>query len=271
MKGFVVFSLFLCGLLIKFDPATCSYECEAEHNSPEALRINVFSKKTRTGKWQTEFRAYKDDSPLEEDGYFDVQVTQDVVLCGGRRQVTIQGKITSLEVNDTFREKELHFHQSTGNNVKLFNAGRTAEKLIVTETGYGLAFTHRPLRDNELFEVILEKKTNHFKNSLGIGISTSSPANMIVPKFITEVPPPSWSMYYDVIYHNAQVARRGYGKSLDTLVVGDRVGIMRRSNGGLHIFINGEDQGEAASNVPPNVYGVAELYANAARVTIVKH
>ena len=49
---------------------------------------------------------------------------------------------------------------------------------------------------------------------------------------------------------------------------GDRVGMMRKSNGNLHYFINGLDQGVAAK-VPNTVWGVIDLYGMTVKVTIV--
>lgn len=50
--------------------------------------------------------------------------------------------------------------------------------------------------------------------------------------------------------------------------VGDRVAVMRKGDGTLHFYVNGIDQGPAASNVPANVYGVIDLYGQAAQATI---
>ena len=44
---------------------------------------------------------------------------------------------------------------------------------------------------------------------------------------------------------------------------------MRKSHGSLHFFINGEDQGEAVSNLPPVVYGAVDVYGATVRVSIV--
>lgn len=44
--------------------------------------------------------------------------------------------------------------------------------------------------------------------------------------------------------------------------------MIRRSNGNLHYFINGLDQGVAAK-VPPGVWGVIDLYGMTVKVTIV--
>lgn len=41
---------------------------------------------------------------------------------------------------------------------------------------------------------------------------------------------------------------------------------MRRCNNNLHYFINGLDQGIAASKVPENVWGVIDLYGMTIKV-----
>lgn len=58
------------------------------------------------------------------------------------------------------------------------------------------------------------------------------------------------------IMHNGTIIQEQYGVNLDRLQVGDRVGLVRKENGQLHFFVNGVDQGSAASNVPEKVYGV---------------
>ena len=44
--------------------------------------------------------------------------------------------------------------------------------------------------------------------------------------------------------------------------------MVRKDTGVLHFFVNGEDQGIAASNVPERVFGVIDLYGQAAQVQI---
>jgi neuralized-like protein 4 len=41
---------------------------------------------------------------------------------------------------------------------------------------------------------------------------------------------------------------------------GDRVGVRRRADGTLNFYVNGIDQGQAATNVSENVFGVVDLY-----------
>ena len=48
----------------------------------------------------------------------------------------------------------------------------------------------------------------------------------------------------------------------------DRVGVLRTSSGALHFFVNGIDQGPAATNIPSKVYAVIDMYGKCAQVTI---
>lgn len=63
------------------------------------------------------------------------------------------------------------------------------------------------------------------------------------------------------IMHNGTTVLEQYGVNLDRLQVGDRVGVLRKENGLLHFFVNGTDQGTAASNVPERIYGVIGEFA----------
>ena len=47
--------------------------------------------------------------------------------------------------------------------------------------------------------------------------------------------------------------------------------VLRKADGVLHFYVNGEDQGVAATGVPANVYGVVDLYGQAAGATIIDH
>lgn len=49
---------------------------------------------------------------------------------------------------------------------------------------------------------------------------------------------------------------------------GDRIGLMRKSSGQLHYYINGQDQGIASTESPAYVWGVVDLYGMAVKVTI---
>ena len=61
-----------------------------------------------------------------------------------------------------------------------------------------------------------------------------------------------------------------YGCDLDQLSEGDIVGVMRTATGLLHFFVNGVDQGTAATDVPPNVFAVIDMYGKCAQVSIIE-
>lgn len=79
----------------------------------------------------------------------------------------------------------------------------------------------------------------------------------------------TWMMTGNGVMHNGTTMIDQYGQNLDRLQIGDRVGVMRKDNATLHFYVNGADQGVAAMNVPERVYGVIDLYGQAAQATIV--
>ena len=60
-----------------------------------------------------------------------------------------------------------------------------------------------------------------------------------------------------------------YGRDLDQLAEGDRVGVLRTTAGELHFFVNGVAQGSAVSGLPAKVYAVVDMYGKCAQVTTV--
>lgn len=62
------------------------------------------------------------------------------------------------------------------------------------------------------------------------------------------------------VMHNGSTVIELYGQNLDRLQVGDRVGVVRKDDGTLHFWVNGIDQGPAATNVPERIFGVIGNY-----------
>ena len=50
--------------------------------------------------------------------------------------------------------------------------------------------------------------------------------------------------------------------------VGDRVGVMRKSDNSLHFFINGVNVGKQVKTLPRVLYGVVDIFGQAEEVTI---
>lgn len=49
---------------------------------------------------------------------------------------------------------------------------------------------------------------------------------------------------------------------------GERVGVMRTQEGSLMVYINGRQVGVAATDLPPRLYGIVDLYGQCAEVKI---
>ena len=67
---------------------------------------------------------------------------------------------------------------------------------------------------------------------------------------MTDLVTGTWMLSGATVLHNATTTQNGYACNLDKLEEGSRLGVMRKSDGSLHFFINKQDCGVAASNVP---------------------
>lgn len=166
---------------------------------------------------------------------------------------------------------KLRFHQRCGSLVKLSGNLRCAERRRpYDEFNNGIAMTHRPLRDNELFEIRIDRLVDKWSGSIEVGVTTHSPSALQFPATMTNLRSGTIMMSGCGILTNGKGTRREYGEfNLDELREGDRVGMMRKSNGNLHYYINGRDQGVAASRVSSQLWGVIDLYGMTIKVTIV--
>ncbi|XP_071451851.1 neuralized-like protein 4 [Hetaerina americana] len=234
----------------------------------------MVSQRNEAGKWITNFNALHDINNTTRTSNITVDVTQSVTECQGGTRIRLTGTLSDdimdLQVgNPTKNVDRLLFDTKCGTNVAVVNERRSVQKINLDVALESVVFTNRPLKDEELFQVRLDKKHNKFTYSLGIGVSTYSPNEITVSNHINHLPTPSWAMYHGHFYHNGSLNIKNYGKDLSALVVGDRVGVRRSSTGNLHFHVNGDDQGPAAANLPPLVYGVLELWHNAAMATII--
>ncbi|KAG8239816.1 hypothetical protein J437_LFUL019452 [Ladona fulva] len=191
-------------------------------------------------------------------------VIHSVEEVNGRRKFSIKG--ISKDTNRTYGK--LYFNRKHGKNIAITGDGRTEQKLNLDEPHHSTAFTHRPLRNDEVFQVRLDKKNTKYSYSLGIGILLKSPDDIDLPPQFWKTSL-AWIMHNDKIYQNSTAVNQNYGKNLNELQVGDRVGVMRSRFGALHFFVNGVDQGPALAHIPETVYGLLELWYNAAKATIV--
>lgn len=129
--------------------------------------------------------------------------------------------------------------------------------------------TRRPIKPNEFFQVRLEKVVTKWAGSIEIGVTTHTPTELNFPFTMTNVRSGTWMMTGNGVMHNGTTVVEQYGQNLDKLQVGDRVGVIRKDDGTIHFWVNGVDQGAAATNVPERIFGVIDLYGQAAQASII--
>ncbi|XP_049885757.1 neuralized-like protein 4 [Pectinophora gossypiella] len=165
----------------------------------------------------------------------------------------------------------LRFHPRCGILVKLSNNNKSAERARpVDDYNNGVVMTHRPLYDNELFEIRIDKLVDKWSGSIEVGVTTHNPATIRFPSTMTNMDTGTIMMSGCKVLLNGHGTCMEYGNfNLDELREGDTVGMMRKDNGKLHYFINGVDQGVATDKVEQQVWGVVDLYGMTVKVSIV--
>ena len=120
----------------------------------------------------------------------------------------------------------------------------------VDDFNFGVVMTNRLLKTNEIFEVRLDKMVSKWAGSIEIGVTTHAPNSLDFPSTMTNIRSGTWMMTGNGVMHNGTTVIDDYGVNLDKLRVGDRVAVVRKDSGTLHFFVNSEDQGPAANNIP---------------------
>ncbi|XP_026761342.2 neuralized-like protein 4 [Galleria mellonella] len=168
-------------------------------------------------------------------------------------------------------QDRLRFHPRCGILVKLSANNKSAERARpLDDYNNGVVMTHRPLYDNELFEIRIDRLVDKWSGSIEVGVTTHNPATIRFPSTMTNMDTGTIMMSGCKVLLNGHGTCMEYGNfNLDELREGDTVGMMRKSNGKLHYFINGVDQGVATDKVEPQVWGVVDLYGMTVKVTIV--
>ena len=68
--------------------------------------------------------------------------------------------------------------------------------------------------------------------------------------------------------HKGDVLCPNYCPSLDWLREDDKIGLKRTQEGNLKFYINGEDMGVAASNIPESIHAIVQLFGSTIAVCI---
>lgn len=153
--------------------------------------------------------------------------------------------------------------------MKISDNGKYAERLDCRqEFNNGLLFSKKTLRDGECFEVVFEEKVDSWSGSIEIGVTTLDPSSLEIPASATALCEGSWILSGSIILQNGETVREDYKCDLDVCEIGDKIGVQRTRKGDLKFYLNGQDQGIAATGIPRNVYAVVDLYGKCTRVSI---
>ncbi|XP_046403806.1 neuralized-like protein 4 [Ischnura elegans] len=258
---FVLTLITACVLLTVNVASESDYgQCEPKANTSRRWSFMVTRFHNDSGQWVeiTSTREMGDES--------GIHLTEQLFECGGRKMIRLQGVLKDPFSGET-QDDILKFHHMTGPNTALINKGFTVVKLNLD--GHGPVLTNRPLRPNELFEVRMDKRGTSKGYANGIGITTHKPGDPIIPEHMNRLKSGTWLLYGVNVWNNGVNTFLEYSKvDIQKFKPGDRLGVMRSDTGALHFFVNGVDQGPAASNIPEEVYGVYELYGDATQATI---
>jgi len=165
---------------------------------------------------------------------------------------------------------DLRFHHLHGRNARISNSGITSSRPnALGEFNDAIVITNRPLRDGEHFEIVIERMVERWSGSIEAGVTLIRPEDLEFPSTMTDIDYDTWMLSGSAVMRDGQTVRNGYCCDLDTLGVGSRLGVVRHGDGTIHYTINGEDQGIACDQVPPNIYAVIDLYGQCAQVRLI--
>uniref|UniRef100_A0A8C2CZI1 Neuralized-like protein 4 n=1 Tax=Cyprinus carpio TaxID=7962 RepID=A0A8C2CZI1_CYPCA len=187
-------------------------------------------------------------------------------------QATLHCRKTTLGVVHRAARAKMaaELHPRSGKLIGLSNSNRTAQRnQPVQEFNHGLVLSREPLRDRDVFTVCIDKKVNSWSGSIEIGVTALDPAGLEFPSSATGLKGGSWIVSGCSVLKDGRSVLEEYGHDLDQLGEGDHVGIQRNGKGELHLWVNGQDCGTAASGLPSRLWAVVDLYGKCTQVTVV--
>lgn len=137
----------------------------------------------------------------------------------------------------------------------------------LSEFNDSILFSNRPLRQRELFEVIIESTIEHWNGGIEIGITGVRPEDLTLPSTATDLSNNTIMSSGTTLMLNGVTVRNDLPFDLDNCKTGARIGVMRNGNN-IHFFINGVDQGCAHECRVQNIYAVVDLYGQCSQVSL---
>ncbi|KAK7482101.1 hypothetical protein BaRGS_00026685, partial [Batillaria attramentaria] len=187
---------------------------------------------------------------------------------GDEKYVHADGLATSSSLTAV---SELTFHPYCGKNVKL-SGDRVFAERDPESYGDGIVMTIRPLNDDEMFEISLDDHLRGWPPHIVFGVTTHNPTRIRLPIHLMDMPVYGNNVTVLLCCGNLRangILMRTNYSSFDHLKLqkDDTIGVMRKSDGCLHFYINGEDQGRAAKDCPMSLWGVFDLFLGTVTAT----
>ncbi|XP_046396753.1 neuralized-like protein 4 [Ischnura elegans] len=245
-------------------------KCAKEEKAAPSLTLSLTSWRNSEGEWVAEMSARKEVNNSMRN--VSVEMEHKIFECNGKTVILMTGREVFGDHGQEIVKEEIFFNVRHGKNAFITDGGRSAiRKNPENHEGHGTLFSSRPLMDDELFEVRVASKISDWGGtSIGIGV-TAIPISSFSSStlWMMVIENQTWMMYDENIFVDGDENKENYGTSLSSLDIGDKVGVQRTSNGTLHFFVNGVDQGIAAIGIPRDVHAVVDLLRDFVAVAIV--
>ena len=82
--------------------------------------------------------------------------------------------------------------------------------------------SNRPLRDGELFEIVIERMVERWSGSIEAGFTLIRPEDLEFPNTMTDIDYDTWMLSGSAVMQDGQTIRNGFSCDLDSLSVGSR-------------------------------------------------
>ncbi|CAB4005063.1 Hypothetical predicted protein, partial [Paramuricea clavata] len=159
--------------------------------------------------------------------------------------------------NQTAARRVGKFGETHGRLIVLNDDRTGATRLnALTEFNHAVVISEQPLEDDRLFEVVIEQITDRWSGSLEVGLLSLAPPDLELPITLTDLNHHCWVVSGSSVMQDGNTIINGYGVDLDSVGMGTKVGVMRKSDGTFHVFLNG-------------VFATFDLYGQCVQVSII--
>ncbi|XP_070205507.1 E3 ubiquitin-protein ligase TRIM33-like [Littorina saxatilis] len=176
-----------------------------------------------------------------------------------------QAKVMSADL-DIGLVPVLSFHDNHGKNIVLSNNKQTAERRGRGWDG-GIVVASQPMVTNMLYEVIVDKRDALWRGWIWTGATTTPPDALTLPPHANGWPSAVVISNNSVNVNGGHTLDTNVGQKLLNVPEKSRVGVMLDKKRSLHLYINGDDQGEAAPSLPDPCFAFFDLWGPYRHIT----